>query len=378
MKILTVIGARPQFVKAAVVSRAISSYNNSNKEQIREVIVHTGQHYDNNMSQVFFKEMHIPHPNYNLGICDCSHGAMTGRMLEKIESVIMKEKPDVVLVYGDTNSTLAGALAAVKLHVPVAHVEAGLRSFNMLMPEEVNRILTDRVSQFLFCPTEQAVTNLYNEGIGGDRKLVPRNPIVMNVGDVMYDAMLYYRQIAKPSERISSLIKELHDGFYIATVHREENTVNSERLKNIIEAFRDISKHTPVVFSVHPRARKYIEQYGLSLNGVNAIDPVGYFDMLILLENCRAVFTDSGGLQKEAYFFSKPCLILREETEWVELVQAGVNILVSADKEGILEAAQNLDYKIDSSPGLFGSGDASHRIVRFLCEIGVGSLLRPS
>jgi len=368
MKILTVVGARPQFIKAAVVSRAILTENEKSGERINEVIVHTGQHYNDNMSAIFFREMKIPEPTYNLGVSDCSHGAMTGRMLEEIEKVILKEKPHIVLVYGDTNSTLAGALTAAKLHIPVAHVEAGLRSFNMRMPEEINRILTDRISEILFCPTEVAVRNLAKEGITGETRRLPRPPVVLSIGDVMYDATLFYRKIAEPSERVAALLSEVGDNFYLATVHRAENTDNADRLHNIIDAFHELSARTPVVLPLHPRTKKMIEQYGFSLNGVKVLEPVGYFDMLKLLERCKAVFTDSGGVQKEAYFFGKRSLVLRDETEWVELVEIGVNRLIGARKKDILEAAQIMNCEFDSPSGVFGTGDAGHKIVRFLCE----------
>ncbi len=361
MKIITVVGARPQFIKAAMVSRAISSHNSQNpSQQIHEVIVHTGQHYDANMSQVFFTDMQIPQPDYHLAIGGNSHGAMTGRMLEKIEEAIIQEKPDVVLVYGDTNSTLAGALAAVKLHIPVAHVAAGLRSFNMNMPEEVNRILTDQISRWLFCPTETAVKNLEKEGLK-DRS----QAVVRNVGDVMYDASLFYRKVAKPSDPIASLIKEFDDNFYLSTVHRAENTDDPVRLRNIMEALDTISQSTPVVLPLHPRTHKLLNSH--ALHNIRLIEPVGYFDMIVLLSKCKAVFTDSGGLQKEAYFFQKPCITLREETEWVELVEYGFNTLVGSDKNKILASALSLDGKINNyDRHLYGKGDASIKIVKML------------
>ncbi|MGI6119283.1 MAG: UDP-N-acetyl glucosamine 2-epimerase [Desulfosporosinus sp.] len=409
MKVLTIIGARPQFVKAAVVSRAIDGYNkNCGESQIREVLVHTGQHYDANMSDVFFVEMKIPLPDYHLGIGGGTHGAMTGKMLEKLETVMLHEKPDVVLVYGDTNSTLAGALAAVKLHIPVAHVEAGLRSFNMRMPEEVNRILTDRISQVLFCPTETAMRNLEREGI----RIAPTNvanatlnalngatnaplanakaaqgealaanaagrnvaaeteksvPVVLNVGDVMYDAALFYQKIAKPSLKTADLLKRLSGGFYLATVHRAENTDDSTRLANIMQALDDISSRTPVVLPLHPRTRKLLVKQGITLSKIKLINPVGYFDMLTLLAICKGVFTDSGGVQKEAYFFRKPCVTLRDETEWVELVENGFNTLVGAQPDKILFAEQALQRDSSNfSKELYGTGQAGELIVKEL------------
>ncbi|NES18714.1 MAG: UDP-N-acetylglucosamine 2-epimerase (non-hydrolyzing) [Symploca sp. SIO3E6] len=363
MKILTVVGARPQFIKAAAVSRAISQHNQNHPIQtIQEVLVHTGQHYDSNMSKVFFEQMYIPQPNYHLEIGGLSHGAMTGRMLEKIEEVILNEKPDVVLVYGDTNSTIAGALAAVKLHVPVAHVEAGLRSYNTRMPEEVNRVLTDQISRWLFCPTETAVKNLEREGII-DRE----QALVNNVGDVMYDAALFYQKIAKPSNMIASLIDELRGSFYVATVHRAENTDDPVHLSNIMEALETISKTTPVVLPLHPRTRKLLGSQNIF--HIRIIEPVSYFDMITLLFKCKGVFTDSGGLQKEAYFFQKPCITLRNETEWVELVQNGFNTLVKINLDDIIKAEKQINLnKRDYSLQLYGQGNASETIISKLLE----------
>jgi UDP-GlcNAc3NAcA epimerase len=367
MKILTILGARPQFVKAAVVSRSIASLNKIRKDAIKEVIVHTGQHYDKNMSFLFFKEMCIPGPDYNLEICNSSHGAMTGKMLEKVEDVLLLEKPDIVLVYGDTNSTLAGALAASKLHIEIAHVEAGLRSYNMRMPEEINRILTDRISHYLFCPTETAVMNLSKEGIANNPQNLSEPPIVQNVGDIMYDAALFYQKTAKPTGSVAKLINEFQDGFYLATVHRAENTDDCLRMKSIASAFRSVSKEAPIVLPLHPRTKKLIHKYKLNFSGVRVIDPVGYFDMISLLQNCMAVFTDSGGLQKEAYFFKKPCITLREETEWVELVEHGYNTLVGAEEDQIIYAARNLHaLHHDYSESLYGNGDAGDKIVQIL------------
>lgn len=385
MKIMTVVGARPQFVKAAVVSREIGLHNAGlggaqSGRQIREIIVHTGQHYDDNMSGIFFREMHIPEPDYNLGVSGCSHGAMTAAMLEKIERTMMIERPDAALLYGDTNSTVAGALAAAKLHIAVAHVEAGLRCFNMDVPEEINRVLTDHVSSLLFCPTAAAVSNLLREGIGGNQKIKPRAPLVMNTGDVMYDASLYYRRISKHvSKRISKLgarVQAIIGGsgrggtggkFYLATIHRPENTDDPGRLRNIAEAFELIAGTTPVVLPLHPRTRKALLAHGLELRGVTLVEPLGYFDMLALLDSCNAVITDSGGLQKEAYFFRKPCITLRRETEWVELVEHGFNVLAGARKEAILEAVQVfLPRARDKWPPFYGGGDAGAAVVRAL------------
>lgn len=370
MKIATVIGARPQFIKAAVISRAIIAHNGAKEKIIEEVIIHTGQHYDANMSGIFFKEMRIPEPAYNLGIGDCSHGAMTGRMIEQIEALFLKEKPDVVLVYGDTNSTLAGALAAAKLHIPVAHVEAGLRSFNMHMPEEINRILTDRISSILFCPTEGAVRNLTCEGIRSWRERSGDGPIILNVGDVMYDAALFYRNIAKPTEGISELLGDLSEKeFYLGTIHRAENTDDLVRLQNIVGALETIAQRIPVVLPLHPRTRKMLAKQGLRLAAVKILDPLGYFDMITLLEKCKAVFTDSGGLQKEAFFFHKQCVTLRDETEWTDLVDHGFNTLAGASRDRILDAEKAINGQMrDFSMALYGTGNAGENIVRTLVE----------
>lgn len=367
MKILTIIGARPQFVKAAVVSRAISAYNQTHSNNaITEVLVHTGQHYDSNMSDIFFTEMRIPHPDYNLGIGGGSHGQMTGKMLAAIEELLLKEKPDALLVYGDTNSTLAGALAAAKLHIPVAHVEAGLRSYNMKMPEEINRVLTDRVSDWLFCPTAAAVENLRTEGIPS----LAHRVNVLNVGDVMYDAALYYRQTAQPSGPVRELLSEHGTEFYLATVHRAENTDDSGRLQRIISALDQISATRPVIVPIHPRTRKMLDHYCIKVNHLRLLDPVGYFDMLTLLAGCRGVFTDSGGVQKEAYFFHKPCITLRDETEWVELVDHGFNKLTGADPGRILQVEAEFSTSTpDFAVQLYGDGDAGGRIVEHLASI---------
>ena len=353
MHLLTIVGARPQFVKAAVVSRAIASSHG-----IEEKIVHTGQHHDANMSDVFFEEMEIPRPAYHLGIHGLGHGAMTGQMMEKLEQLFLKEKPDAVLVYGDTNSTLAGALTACKLHIPVAHVEAGLRSFNMRMPEEVNRILTDRVSQWLFCPTQTAEANLTREGypFGGMK--------IHLCGDVMLDAALYY---AERSPGRSNILSTMGDGpFNLCTIHRAENTDDPDRLRTILSALSEIHQQMPVVCPLHPRTRKLALEKGLELP-FTVIDPVGYFDMLELLKNCHAVLTDSGGLQKEAYFFQKPCITLREETEWTELVDGGYNTLAGADTNRIISAWQKAgSSQPDFSTRLYGDGHSADKIVQAL------------
>lgn len=360
MKILTILGARPQFIKAASVSREILKH-----DDIQEVIVHTGQHYDANMSDIFFQEMQIPKPNYFLGIGGKSHGAMTGQMIEKIEEVVQKEKPDWIIVYGDTNSTLAGAIVASKLHIKLAHIEAGLRSFNMKMPEEVNRILTDRVSTILFCPTDAAVQNLKNEGYDNfDCKIVKS-------GDVMQDGAMFYKNLArKPS-------CDIKDDFILCTIHRAENTDDENRLRSIFKALNEIAKEKQIILPLHPRTKKILENLKLNIQNLTLIEPVGYLEMVWLCENCSLVMTDSGGLQKEAYFFEKPCITLRDETEWVELVECGANVLVGADKEKILEAyANHSTFNIrsagsvlgvqNSSLNLYGGGKASENIIKEL------------
>lgn len=353
MKILTVIGARPQFIKASVVSKAIKESN-----CLSEILIHTGQHFDGNMSNIFFDQLGIPKPHYQLDINGGSHGSMTGRMLMSIEEICLKERPDRLIVYGDTNSTLAGALAAAKLHIPVAHIEAGLRSFNMKMPEEINRILTDQVSDILFCPTETAIKNLEDEGFNNKKVQI------LNVGDVMQDSSILF---SKQAIRPNSLEKALNDNFIVATLHRAENTDNSYRLTCIIEALNYIHKNIrPVVLPLHPRTKKVVESLALKLEMV-VIEPVGYLEMIWLLKSCDAVVTDSGGVQKEAFFFSKPCITMRNETEWVELIKVGVNVLAGADTTNIIESTKiMLDKKIEDPSNLYGGGQASKRIVEHL------------
>lgn len=351
MKILTVVGARPQFVKAAALSRELQKRNG-----IEEVIVHTGQHFDEKMSDVFFSEMQIPKPKHNLHINSLGHGAMTGRMLEGVEELLLAEKPDMLLVYGDTNSTIAGALAAKKLHIPVGHVEAGLRSFNMEMPEEINRILTDRISDLLLCPTKQAISNLNKEGFEHfDAK-------VTLVGDVMQDAAMYYATIS--GER-ASVVKtlDLSGEYALVTVHRAENTDDPERLNGIVNALNEIHHSgLKVILPLHPRTKKVLERNNLKLE-VDTIDPVGYFDMVELLKNASLVMTDSGGLQKEAFFFSQPCITLRDQTEWVELIDNGVNVLAGASEKEIVEQVEKMrNIKVDNTLNLYGGGKASANI----------------
>jgi len=354
-RIITVVGARPQFIKAATLSRQFKLAG------IEELIIHTGQHFDTNMSDVFFEEMEIPRPAYHLDIHGLTHGAMTGRMLEGIEAILLKEKPAGVLVYGDTNSTIAGALAASKLHIPVIHVEAGLRSFNMQMPEEINRILTDRISNVLFCPTEAAVANLKKEGFENMPVRIIKN------GDVMQDAAMYY---APKAEQKSDILKQAGlSKFVLATIHRQENTDSPETLRNIITGLNEINRQIPVLVPIHPRTRSILTQLNI-VPEFKMIDPLGYFDMIVLLKNCELVITDSGGVQKEAFFFGKHCITLREQTEWVELVENGYNILVGSDIVKLKNAfdlfsSKSSDFKMD----LYGKGQAAQIAVNEISKI---------
>jgi UDP-GlcNAc3NAcA epimerase len=357
MRVITIVGARPQFVKAAVVSRALAVVDGS----VAERIVHTGQHYDDNMSEVFFREMGIPRPAVSLGIGGGAHGQMTGRMLESIEQVLVADRPDWVLVYGDTNSTLAGALAAAKLHVPVAHVEAGLRSFNRRMPEELNRVLADHVSSLLFAPTASAVSNLSGEGIEGN--------MVHQVGDVMFDAMLHYRARAEGCSDVLSRLELDPRGYVLATVHRAENTDDPSRMAAVLSGLGMLSEVAPVILPLHPRTKKLLANDGRlgSLPGrIRVIDPVGYLDMVILESHAGLVATDSGGVQKEAFFCGVPCITLRDETEWVELVECGANVLVGADAERIAsEGRVRFGRSVPRDP-LYGHGDAGSRVAEVL------------
>jgi len=353
-RILTVVGARPQFVKASVVSKALAEAG-----ETEEIVLHTGQHFDSNMSDIFFNQLGIPRPDIKLDIHGGTHGVMTGRMLESIEKAVLEHKPDRVLVYGDTNSTLAGALAASKLHTPVAHIEAGLRSFNMNMPEEINRILTDQISDLLFCPTDRAVENLRREGFGD------KSVLIQNVGDVMQDAALFFSNEARMPEGMN-----LPSNFVLSTLHRAENTDDPIRLKNIVDALNQINESiAPVILPLHPRTKKVIKSLGYDLK-VNIIDPVGYLEMLWLLNHCGLVLTDSGGVQKEAYFFGRACVTMRDQTEWVELLDEGANVLVGADCDKIVnEARKNYDRAVSDKSELYGGGNASFNIAKILKEI---------
>ncbi len=351
LTILTIVGARPQFVKAAPVSRAL-------RRVAREILVHTGQHYDHGMSAVFFEELAIPEPDYNLGIGSGSHGQQTGQMLIAIEAVLLKERPDWVLVYGDTNSTLAGALAAVKLHIPVAHVEAGLRSFNRAMPEEHNRVLTDHAADLLFCPTQNAVDLLAREGITESVHLT---------GDVMLDAFLHNTALA---EHRSTILVELGlqpRAYYLATLHRPANTDDPAQLQTLLETLAELA--FPVILPLHPRTRQQIERHALipksNIQNLKFIAPVGYLDMLMLERRAACILTDSGGVQKEAYMAGVPCITLREETEWVETVAAGWNVLVGADPKRLRAAIRDFAPPTER-PTLYGNGHAAERIVEIL------------
>jgi len=353
MRVLSILGARPQFIKAAPVSKALK------EDGHQEFMVHTGQHYDYGMSQVFFDELGLPKPDINLGVGSGSHGQQTGQMLIGIEQILEQEKPDWALVYGDTNSTLAGALAAVKLHIPLAHVEAGLRSFNRSMPEEHNRVLTDHCADLLFCPTQTAVDNLAREGI---------TKSVYWVGDTMYDAVLQFGEIARQRSTILQDLGLEPKKYLLATLHRPYNTDDSEKLAEILKAFRECGE--TVIFPVHPRTRARMNEFGLlndrQLGSLRLIEPLGYLDMLMLEQNARLILTDSGGMQKEAYFFAVPCITLRPETEWVETVESGWNRLVKAQTRQVVLAISHKTIPNGRHSDIFGNGRAARRIISLL------------
>ncbi len=356
MKIATIVGARPQFIKAAPVSKALRRAGQ------QEILVHTGQHYDYRMSQIFFEELEIPEPDVNLEVGSGSHGWQTGQILIRLEETLLTEKPDWVLVYGDTNSTLAGALVACKLHIPIAHVEAGMRSFNREMPEEHNRVLTDHCADLLFCPTQTAVNNLAREGITAG---------VHWVGDTMYDAVLQFAELARQRSTILSTLRLEPKKYLLATLHRPYNTDVPENLMNILTAFLDIAE--PIVFPVHPRTRKMLAEldgkfnFENSTSNVKFTEPVGYLDMLALEQNARLILTDSGGMQKEAFFLGIPCVTLRPETEWVETVETGWNVIVGGNSERIVAATRTL-RPVESPPKVFGDGRASERVVSLMMK----------
>lgn len=353
LQLLTVVGARPQFIKAAALSRHIRDVRSG---EVVEKIIHTGQHYDENMSDVFFKQLDIPHPTFRFEVNSATHGAMTGQMLRDIESVILAETPDCVLIYGDTNSTVAGALAAAKLHVPVAHVEAGLRSFNKRMPEELNRIVADQLSTLLYCPTESSCGNLRNEGI-----IIG----VRNVGDIMYDVSLHYAGLAEINSFVMQRLELEPSAYVLTTIHRAENTDAAERIGAICRGIGLLAERTTVVFPVHPRTLKVIRSQGLdyALRKVRLIEPLPFLDMLMLLKNASAILTDSGGVQKEAFFYKKPCVTVRDETEWVETVEAGWNRLVIPDEESIVAAVSEARAPDGPQPAFYGTGRTAEAIV---------------
>jgi len=369
---LTVIGARPQIIKAAALSRSI---RNSFKDKIRETIVHTGQHYDHNMSQVFIDELEIPEPDYNLKAGSGLHGEQTAKMISGIESVLLKEKPDYIILFGDTNSTLAGAVAASKLHIPVIHIEAGLRSFNKKMPEEINRILCDHVSTILCCPTKTALLNLFKEGFkeSPTPPWSPDNPLTVMTGDLMLDNSIYFGNSAELKSNITEQLNLQPEGFILATLHRPHNTDNPERLNPIFKSFAEIAEthKIPIIIPLHPRTAKYLNS-GLhpdvlsmitDNNNIRIIPPVSFLDMIKLEKNCRIVITDSGGVQKEAFFYKKPGIILRAETEWVEIVECGAGVIADADENTITSSVNKYMTKPPANfPDYFGNGKAAENI----------------
>ena len=367
MKLVTIIGSRPQIIKAAALSRAIKTYYAG---RIQEVIVHTGQHYDENMSQVFFDELQIPRPDYNLHVGSASHGVQTARMTEGIEEILLKEKPDFIVLYGDTNSTLAGAVAAAKIHVPIVHIEAGLRSFNKSMPEEINRIVCDHCSTLLFSPTLAGVENLKREGfpMGNDGPYTIDNPKVYHCGDIMYDNSLHFADIAEEKTDILQRLELVGKPFILATIHRDSNTDHPERLGAIFDALIELSKENQIVLPLHPRTAKLLktnlnsekQTLVFSSPNIKLIPPVSFLEMIALERHAQLVMTDSGGVQKEAYFFKKPCIILRPETEWVEIVQTGNAILADADGSRIMKAWQHFKNNPPTTfPEIFGDGHAA-------------------
>lgn len=380
MKLLSVVGARPQFVKLFPLCRAIETYNTTSRDDpIQSVIAHTGQHYDNELSRVFFDQMQLPSPDYNLGVGSGSHGRQTGTMLEQLEDVLEREKPSVVIVFGDTNSTLAGALAAVKLHFPVAHVEAGLRSYNKAMPEEINRIITDHVSTLLFCPTERAVENLQREGFTSvlDQPLLSEkthellrhtsasNPLVVKTGDIMYDAFLFNIQLAEKSSTILKNLSLTQKAYAVLTLHRSENTESERPLSKIITFLESKATEAPLVFPIHPRTLRFIGEHQIQLpKHVRAIPPVSYLDMLVLEKHASCIYTDSGGVQKEAFFLGVPCVTLRDETEWTETVESGWNRLM---KDAVRDTSNPRELRPNAAD-LFGNGRAAEHHLWVLAE----------
>ena len=376
MKIVTVIGARPQIIKAAALSRAIKEHF---KKEVNEVIVHTGQHYDDNMSQVFFDELGIPQPDYNLGVGSASHGVQTAKMIEGIEEILLKEKPDYLVLYGDTNSTLAGAIAASKIHVPIVHIEAGLRSFNKSMPEEINRICCDHCSTLLFSPTATGFKNLIKEGFNPDnkRRFTINNPGIYHCGDVMYDNSKYFANIADTKSQILDKEGLRGTGYMLCTIHRDNNTDQPERLNAIFKALLKISECKMVVLPLHPRTSKLLntnlekDLYDKITNNKNIkiLPPASFLDMIVLERHAQMVVTDSGGVQKEAFFFQKPCLILRSETEWKEIVECGAAVITDADENKIIDSFNNfVENPPHKFPEIFGDGKAAEFICKEMLE----------
>lgn len=375
MKIITIVGARPQFIKASAVSDAIQRINSQKSvttKTVKEIIVHTGQHFNSEMSDVFFKELKLPEPHYNLGINSKSHGAMTGRMLEKIEKILINEKPDLIIVYGDTNSTLAGALAAVKLKIRIAHIEAGLRSFNKKMPEENNRVIVDHCSDYLFCTSKTAVANLKREGIFDQRSQTnesKQSKSIFLIGDVMYDVFLKY--LVQAENKSTILVKNnlSYQNYVLATIHRAENTDNPKNLISIFNGLRKIAATgIKVVIPVHPRTKNKIKDYGIKTEGFDLLQPLGYLDLINLGKNARMILTDSGGIQKEAYWLAVPCLTLRNETEWTETTSARWNKLVGNDERKIFNSFINFNTP-EKHPSLYGDGKAAKYVVDELLKI---------
>ena len=377
MKIVTIIGARPQIIKAAALSRAIKTHY---ANEIQEIIVHTGQHYDDNMSQVFFDELGIPSPDYNLHVGSASHGVQTARMTEGIEDILIKEQPDFIVLYGDTNSTLAGAVAAAKIHVPIVHIEAGLRSFNKSMPEEINRIVCDHCSTLLFSPTQAGVENLKREGFPMDNEppFTIDNPKVYHCGDIMYDNSLHFAEVAETKTNIINQLGLENKPFVLATVHRNANTDEPMRLNAIFSALIELSKECFIVLPLHPRTAKLLKtnledrnrEQLFNASNIKIIPPVSFLEMIAMERHARLVMTDSGGVQKEAYFFKKPCIILRPETEWVEIVQTGNAILADADEARIIAAWRYFETCPPTDfPAIFGNGEAAEFMLEKMKEL---------
>ncbi len=384
MEVLSFVGARPQFIKAASVIKAIEKNNINNQLKIQHILVHTGQHYDENMSRIFFDELDMPRPEYNLEVGSGTHGEQTAKMMQRIETVLIKERPNMTIVYGDTNSTLAGALTTVKHHIPVAHVEAGLRSYNKRMPEEINRVITDHISDLLFCPTGNAVNNLRREGFINIRKSghdlkdnfslsqSTSQPLVINVGDVMFDSISNYARLADIRSDILAKLDLKKDEYVLVTVHRAENTDNKERLRAIFEALKKINKYISIILPLHPRTRKAIKESRIDISGLKVTEPVSYLDMICLEKNAKVICTDSGGMQKEAYFCRVPCITLRDETEWKETLESGWNRLVDAEPNRIqtfIEEVISDSWETKPQVNQFGDGKAAEKIYRVISSI---------